>query len=75
MVAGSSGRMGTRGAVGVGQGGLTVKGMGELRQDSSAVGAVTSLVSKTCDLEDCCRALSIVDLAGRSHHEGRRLPL
>jgi predicted dehydrogenase len=37
--------------------------------------AVTSLVRKTCDLEDACRALFIVEQARRSHREGRRMPL
>ena len=37
--------------------------------------AVTSLVSKTCDLEDAYRALAIVEQAGRSHREGRRIQL
>lgn len=37
--------------------------------------AVTSLVRKTRDLEDACRALKIVELARRSHHEGRRMKL
>ena len=37
--------------------------------------AVTSLVSKTCDLEDAYRALSIVEQARRSHREGRRVEL
>jgi len=37
--------------------------------------AVTSLLRKTCDLEDAYRALSIVQQAHKSHREGRRLPL
>lgn len=37
--------------------------------------AVTSLVRKTCDLDDACRALSIVEQAFRSHDEGVRIPL
>ena len=37
--------------------------------------SVTSLVAKTCDLEDACRALWIVDQARRSHREGRRMTL
>jgi predicted dehydrogenase len=37
--------------------------------------SVTSLVNKTCDLEDACRALRIVDRARRSHEEGRRIEL
>lgn len=35
--------------------------------------SVTSLVRKTSDLEDACRALAVVELAGRSFAEGRRL--
>jgi predicted dehydrogenase len=37
--------------------------------------AVTSLVSKTCDLEDAYQALWITEQARRSHQEGRRIPL
>ena len=37
--------------------------------------AVTSLVAKTCDLEDAYRALSIVEQAFKSHRKGRRLKL
>jgi len=37
--------------------------------------AVTSLVRKTCDLEDAYRSLWIIQQARRSHQEGRRLPL
>ncbi|MHC4407165.1 MAG: Gfo/Idh/MocA family protein [Planctomycetota bacterium] len=37
--------------------------------------AVTSLVRKTCDLEDACRALAILEQAERSHREGRRIEL
>lgn len=37
--------------------------------------AVTSLVSKTCDLEDATRALWIVEQAQRSYREGRRIEL
>lgn len=37
--------------------------------------AVTSLVSKTCDLEDAYLALNIVEQARRSHREGRRIEL
>ena len=37
--------------------------------------AVTSLVSKTCDLEDAYQALWITEQARRSHHEGRRIRL
>jgi len=37
--------------------------------------AVTSLVRKTCDLDDACRALAIVEEARRSHREGRRIEL
>lgn len=37
--------------------------------------AVTSLVTKTADLADACRALSIVEEAARSHREGRRIAL
>jgi predicted dehydrogenase len=37
--------------------------------------AVTSLVSKTCNLEDACRALEIVEEAGNSYREGRRIAL
>jgi predicted dehydrogenase len=35
--------------------------------------AVTSLVRKTSDLADACRALAIVQQAGASYREGRRL--
>ncbi len=34
---------------------------------------VTSLLRKTCDLEDACRALFIVQQARESHREGRRI--
>ena len=37
--------------------------------------SVTSLVTKTCDLDDACRALWIVDQARRSHAEGRRIQI
>lgn len=37
--------------------------------------AVTSLVSKTCDLDDATRALWVVEQAQRSHREGRRIGL
>ncbi len=37
--------------------------------------AVTSLVRRTCDLEDAYRALCIVEQARRSHELGRRLEL
>jgi predicted dehydrogenase len=37
--------------------------------------AVISLVRKSRDLEDACRAMSIVEQALRSHREGVRLPL
>lgn len=37
--------------------------------------AVTSLVSKTCSLEDACRAVRIVEQAGKSHRQGRRIEL
>jgi predicted dehydrogenase len=37
--------------------------------------AVTSLVSNTCNLEDACRALYIVEVAGNSYREGRRIAL
>ncbi len=37
--------------------------------------AVTSLVRKTCDLEDAYRALAIVQAARRSFREGRRIEL
>ena len=37
--------------------------------------AVTSLLRKTSDLDDACRALAIVDQARRSHLEGRRIEL
>ena len=37
--------------------------------------AVTSLVRKTCDLEDAYRALCIVRQARRSHEQGRRISL
>jgi predicted dehydrogenase len=37
--------------------------------------SVTSLVRKTTDLDDACRALWIVQQADRSFREGRRLPL
>ena len=37
--------------------------------------AVTSLVTKTGDLDDACRALSIVEEAARSHREGRRIAI
>jgi hypothetical protein len=37
--------------------------------------AVTSLVRKTSDLEDACRAVFIVEQARRSNQEGRRMAL
>lgn len=37
--------------------------------------SVTSLVVKTGDLEDACRAIWIVEQARRSHREGRRIEL
>jgi predicted dehydrogenase len=37
--------------------------------------SITCLVRKTCDLEDACKAISIVQAARRSHQEGRRLEL
>ncbi len=37
--------------------------------------AVTSLVRKTSDLEDACRAVFIVEQAQRSNREGRRMSL
>ncbi len=37
--------------------------------------AVTSLIRKTCDLEDAYQALTIVQQARRSHREGRRIAL
>jgi predicted dehydrogenase len=37
--------------------------------------AVTSLVSKTCDVDDACLAVSIVERAWQSHHEGLRIKL
>jgi predicted dehydrogenase len=37
--------------------------------------AVTSLVRKTCDLEDAYQALRIVQEARRSYREGRRVEL
>jgi len=37
--------------------------------------SVTSLVVKTRDLEDACRALWVVDQARRSHRDGRRIAL
>ena len=37
--------------------------------------AVTSLVRKTSDLDDACRAVFIVEQAHRSHGEGRRMEL
>lgn len=37
--------------------------------------AVTSLVSKTCDLEDVYRAIRVAEEARRSHAEGRRVEL
>jgi len=37
--------------------------------------AVTSLVRRTCDLEDAYRAICIVQSARRSHQEGRRIEL
>lgn len=37
--------------------------------------AVTSLVAKSSDLDDLCRALSIVQKAALSHREGRRIEL
>jgi predicted dehydrogenase len=37
--------------------------------------SVTSLVRKTCDLEDAYRALQVVQAARQSHDEGRRIEL
>jgi predicted dehydrogenase len=37
--------------------------------------AVTSLVRKTCDLEDAFLALGVVEAARKSHEEGRRIEL
>ena len=37
--------------------------------------AATNLVTRTCDLEDACRALSIVEQADNSHRQGRRIVL
>jgi len=37
--------------------------------------SITSLVRKTCDLEDACKAIAIVQASRRSHEEGRRLEL
>ena len=37
--------------------------------------AVTSLVRRTCDLEDAYRAICVVQAARRSHAEGRRIEL
>jgi len=37
--------------------------------------AVTSLVTKTCDLEDAYLALNVVEQARRSHREGQRIEL
>ena len=37
--------------------------------------AVTSLVTKTSDLDDACRAIHILDEAIRSQEEGRRIEL
>jgi predicted dehydrogenase len=37
--------------------------------------SVTSLVRKTCDLEDAYRAICVVQAARRSHEEGRRIEL
>ena len=37
--------------------------------------SVTSLVRKTCDLEDAYRAICVVQAARRSHDEGRRVAL
>jgi hypothetical protein len=37
--------------------------------------SVTSLVSTTCNLEDACRALEIVEEARKSYREGRRIAL
>ena len=37
--------------------------------------AVTSLVRRTCDLEDAYLAISAVQSAGQSHDQGRRLTL
>ena len=37
--------------------------------------AVTSLVRKNRDLEEACRAISIVEQATRSFQEGVRMPL
>jgi predicted dehydrogenase len=37
--------------------------------------SVTSLVRRTCDLEDAYRAICVVQAARRSHEEGRRIEL
>jgi len=37
--------------------------------------AATGAVTRTCDLEDACRALWIVEQAGNSHRQGRRIAL
>jgi predicted dehydrogenase len=37
--------------------------------------SVTSLIRKTCDLEDAYKAISVVQAARRSHAEGRRIEL
>ena len=37
--------------------------------------SVTSLVRRTCDLEDAYLALSVVQAARQSHEEGRRMEL
>jgi predicted dehydrogenase len=37
--------------------------------------AVTSLIRRTCDLDDACLALEVVQAARRSHEEGRRVEL
>jgi len=37
--------------------------------------SVTSLLRKTCDLEDAYKAISVVQAARRSHAEGRRIEL
>ena len=37
--------------------------------------SVTSLLRKTCDMEDAYKAISVVQAARRSHAEGRRIEL
>jgi predicted dehydrogenase len=37
--------------------------------------AATSLVRRTCDLEDAYQAICVVQAARRSHEEGRRIEL